>query len=258
MMPFIQLGTFQIPTYPLAYALAFALFGAQAITGLGRLPLGEKYQRGVALTMVAALAGLYLPGLFEAIIRSLATGRPAEISPMRVYYALGAGILTAVVYYRAHRLNIWLALDRLVTYFALAFSVARLGCLAAGCCGGAETASGWGMYAPDDAGHWANRYPTQLISFGMQLALFLFFSWLLRWQAGHQNDLAFPGWLRRPGMISFAYLLLFCVERLVLDFLRYDYSPIWGPFSLPQLLMIASLAALVFGLVKMLQARSAL
>ncbi len=45
-------------------------------------------------------------------------------------------------------------------------------------------------------------------------------------------------------------MLLFCLERFSLDFLRLDYQPLFGPLSLPQgLVLTLSVAVLVFVLI---------
>lgn len=258
MMPFLEIGALRVPMYPLAYSVAFALFATLVLPQLGRLPDGKKYQQGAVLILAIALIRLYLPGWVEEQVRALITGQPAAAPVMRVYYGVGLGILIVAVYCRARRLSIWLALDRSLPYFALSYAIARLGCLAWGCCGGAETTSALGMYMPDDQGHWANRYPTQLMSFGVQLALFVFFYFQLHGLPGRRAGGPAPQtWASTPGLISLTYLLAFCLERFALDFLRFDYRPIWGPLSLAQIWMLAGMLAIAFGLLKIRSAARA-
>jgi prolipoprotein diacylglyceryltransferase len=48
--------------------------------------------------------------------------------------------------------------------------------------------------------------------------------------------------MRRDGVFTALYILLFCLERFSLDFLRADHWPVWaGPGQL-QMLMLAGLA----------------
>jgi phosphatidylglycerol:prolipoprotein diacylglycerol transferase len=144
-------------------------------------------------------------------------------------------VLTVLLYARRCRLDLLAALDNLLPVFALAYSLGRLGCLAAGCCGGRPTEAALSLYFPDEHGVWAHRYPTQIISSVFQLLLFL---WLARARP-------WPAWLNRRGARAATYALLFCVERFTLEFLRADYRPLVGPFSLPHLWMLAGMAAVI-------------
>ncbi len=252
MLPFITIGSLEIETYPLVYALAFFAFTSLALAAVrGSDNESARTRVWLLLSAMAFMVGMYLPGLVQAWIESLRSGGPIGPVQSRVYYGLAAGLLVTIWYNRGRtRAEIGAALDGIIRYFPLAYAIARLGCLAAGCCGGAETGSALGMYAPDDHGHWANRYPTQLISAGVQLGLFVLLAWLTRWRERHPGTSGPRAWLNRPGTIFYIYLLAFCLERFSLDFLRYDYRPILGPLSLPQLLMLAGLAAAALGLAR--------
>lgn len=204
---------------------------------------GDPHLRrtGLLVTVAAILCGLFLPSLVETRLESLLTGLPPGPVVIRVYYGLGLGLLAAVIYSRLHRLNVLEAVDRAIPAFALGFSIARLGCLAAGCCGGAETASPLGLFLPDQHGNWAVRYPTQIWSGAFEALLFVGLLRFSTWQEAHRADRHAPAWLGREGTLTFLYLLLFCLERFVLEFWREDYLPIWGPFSLPHLLMLGGM-----------------
>jgi prolipoprotein diacylglyceryltransferase len=240
MLPVIVFGAWKISTYALLYTLA-ALVGGSL--GFWRLRDAAAWRSGVLLTLAAIFLGLGLPSFIENHLNSLLTGQPAGPLQVRVYYGLGLGLLAFYVYCRARRLSVLKPLDRLVPAFALGYSLARLGCLAAGCCGGAETDSFLGMPAPNTQGEWADRYPTQLMSGGFQLFCGLLAMRFEDWRS------AIPGWLRRDGLVLYAYLFLFALERFVLDFLREDYAPLWGAFSLSQALMAAAMLAALLGLV---------
>ena len=240
MLPSIHLGSLAISTYALMYGLAFILGGVLVLNRFNG-PTREDNQRRNALVVIVLFIfiGLFLPSTAESYIKSWISGQPREPAHMRVYYGLGLGLLAGLIYLRRVKLSFLSMADRAVPVFGLAFAIARLGCLAAGCCGGAETASAFSLRLPDTHGVWAQRYPTQIISLVFQVALFLGLTWLYR----HRR-----GWLRADGMIFYLYIFLFCLERFALEWLRADYVPIWGPLSLPHIYMLAGLAAALLGM----------
>ncbi len=240
MLPTIHLGSFEISTYALMYGLAFILGGVLVLNRFNGPTREDNLSRNALVIVVLFIfIGLFLPSTAESYIKSWVSGQPREPAHMRVYYGLGLGLLAGLIYMRRVKLSFLSLADRAVPVFGLAFAIARLGCLAAGCCGGAETHSILGMHAPDTAGNWAMRYPTQIMSAVFQVALFVGLSWLYRQRRG---------WLQADGMIFYLYIFLFCLERFALEWLRYDYRPIWGAFSLPHIYMLAGLAAALLGM----------
>lgn len=235
MFPTIQLGTFDISTYAFMYTLAFMIGGVLAVGRIsGSKPEDATYRNSLLVLILFVLTGLYLPSYAEVYIKSWITGQPPEQAHMRVYYGLGLGLLACLAYLRWKKLDFLYYADNTGPVFGLAFAIARVGCLAAGCCGGAETGSFLGMYTPDNVGNWAVRYPTQVMSMVFQLAFFFGLTWLAKNR---------PAWLRPRGSIFWLYLFLLCLERFALEWLRYDYAPLWGPFSLPHIYMLAGMAA---------------
>jgi len=230
MLPVLRIGGWSAPTYAVVYALAVLVAGSLAWRQLGRLGAdAPRWRAGLPFVVLALLLGLFLPAWVESHVRGWLTGQPPQPATIRVYYALGSALLAVLIYVRLRRLDPLAGLDTLLPVFALAYSLGRLGCLAAGCCGGRETDSFLHLHLPDEQGAWADRYPTQPMSGAWQLLLFL---WLAR-------PRAWPAWLNVRGARTAAYLLLFCAERFTLEFLRADYQPLVGPFSLPHLWMLA-------------------
>ena len=251
MLPDLIIGPLQIATYPLVYSLAFLIGGCLALWRIGRVA-GDPHLRrtGLLVTVVAILCGLFLPSLVQTRLESLLTGLPPGPVVMRVYSGLGLGLLAAVIYAHVYRLSLLDAVDRTIPAFALGFSIARLGCLAAGCCGGIETASALGLFLPNQHGDWAIRYPTQILSGVFEALLFLGLLRFSTWQEAHRASRSAPGWLVQAGTLTYLYLLLFCLERFWLEFWREDYLPIWGPFSLPHLLMLGGIALVLAFMVR--------
>jgi phosphatidylglycerol:prolipoprotein diacylglycerol transferase len=131
-----------------------------------------------------------------------------------------------------------------------AFSVVwRIGCFFDGCCFGTETALPWGVAFPLAAemhGIDVPRHPVQLYEAGMSVVLFLLTP-------------AFPRWLgTQPGkgLLAALCVLLYSIERLLLDFLRVGatFRPVALGLSLTQLIAIASI--IVFGLITLLLLRA--
>lgn len=243
MFPTIQLGTLALNTYSLMYSLAFIIGGLLALDRVkGDTREDHLYRNSLVLLVVFVLVGLFLPSYAESYIRSWITGQPRETPHMRVYYGLTMGLLACLLYLRHVKLSFLHLMDRAIPVFGLAFAIARVGCLGAGCCGGAATSSPLGMYAPDSSGVWAMRYPTQIMSMGFELLLFVGLSWLYK----HRR-----GWLKTEGVIFYLYIFLFCLERFALEWLRFDYRPMWGPLSLPHLYMLAAMLVVAIGLARL-------
>ena len=242
MLPNLQLGSWTVSTYALMYTLAFIAAGSLGMYRLGTLQTGgREWRRAVPYLLIAVLAGLFGLAWLEANIRSMLTGLSVDSIFIRVYYGLVGGMLAMLIYARMQKLPLLPATDQMVSCFALGFAIARVGCLAAGCCGGAETHHNWlAMYTPNTDGVWAMRYPTQIASMIVQLALFVYLS----------SPQIHPRWLRPAGRVTFFYVFAFCLERFVLEFFRYDYRPLLGPLSLPHLLMLAMLGVSLYALVR--------
>lgn len=246
MLPTIVIGPYLVSTYALVYALAFLTFTSLSILDARGNHPQERFLRSRLIIIACVfMVGLTLPGWIAGQVESLFSGLPARPTPARVYNGLALAV--AAGFYLRKRNgnhNLLAAFDRFIPYFALAYGIARLGCLAAGCCGGAVTDSPFHMHAPDEFGIWADRYPTQLTSSGVQLMLFFSITWFTRWRKGR----AIPLWLRQPGWIFFTYLLVFCLERFTLDFIRADHLPVLGGLSGPQWVVLAGFVAAALGL----------
>jgi phosphatidylglycerol:prolipoprotein diacylglycerol transferase len=238
MLPVLAIGPVEIGTYRLMYTLAILIGGAVAYLRLPEAAHDARLRRGVLLTILGIILGLLLPGLLVNAGLWLHDLPPAP-TPIRVYTGLGLGLVFALVWSRAERVALLPLTDRALPAFALGYAIARIGCLAAGCCGGVITNSPLALYLPDDHGVWGMRYPLQIVSGGFQLLVFIALLVLDR-QRSH-----LPAWLRRDGMLTTIYLNLFCLERFSLDYLRADHDPVWNGLGEPQLLMLAGLAGAI-------------
>jgi len=129
-----------------------------------------------------------------------------------VVLAIGLGLL----YLLLKRQDVWRTADLVSPSFMLGLGITRIGCFLNGCCYGKPTHSCLGVVFPyDSAAGYFNPdtpiYPTQLFHSGAGF-LILF---ILLWAERHKKFDGFTFWLM---------LLLFSVQRIIIDFFRY-YEP---------------------------------
>jgi prolipoprotein diacylglyceryltransferase len=99
-----------------------------------------------------------------------------------------------------------------------------------------------GVYAPDDAGHWDERYPTQLISAVANLGIFcvLWFVDRRSYRAdGTRQPWAFDG------MLTLLYVALFATKRFLIALLRDSGAALLGPFNWMQLSALIAIAGVM-------------
>ncbi|MGD8815219.1 MAG: prolipoprotein diacylglyceryl transferase [Anaerolineales bacterium] len=145
------------------------------------------------------------------------------------------------IYARLTRIPTSLILDTVATVLPLILCIYRIGCILTGCCYGLETDGFLGVYLPGRHGIWAPRYPTQIMLFILNLAIF---AWL--WWRRKQKS-----W---PGQQVLLFLFTYSLGRLAIDALR-DLPRILGPFSLHQLTALAILLITSYTAFELWQAR---
>ncbi len=129
-----------------------------------------------------------------------------------VYGGIIAGILAAVIYCRAKKLEFLKYLDICIPSVALAQGFGRVGCFMAGCCYGRETGSPLGVvfegspFAPNGV----NLIPTQTISSALD---FLNFIALIIFAAKFK---------KADGQVVGLYLTFYSIGRFILEFFRGD------------------------------------
>ncbi|MBK8048679.1 MAG: prolipoprotein diacylglyceryl transferase [Anaerolineales bacterium] len=247
MFPTVVVGAWQVGVYPVVYALAFVIAAAVAYVRLLPLPIPRRELESFILWCLAgAVAGLVVGPVWSAVSGFVQPAAPdAHPEPMRIYF-VGAGLLLAgLLYARLRHFPFLLAADRACCVFALGYAIARIGCFAAGCCGGKPTDAFWGMYMPDEAGVWAVRYPTQIMSGVLQLATFVGL-FLYDWQRGRWRK------GRNYPFVGFVFLLavmLVAGERFLVEFFRADSVAVWGALSVIHLGMVGIMGVAALGMV---------
>lgn len=250
MLPTIELGPIQLSTYWLLYGLAALVSLSLMARRLVRAGLSEQIAvQGLVLVPLAALAGSVLfRRLAEAAQTLVATGQFAWGGGSAFLGAFLGGSLAAGLYFPRHGLPLRRAFDLCIVPVPLGQAVARLGCLAAGCCYGRPTDSWLGVYLPDSSGVWMVRYPTQLVASAADLLIFVVLVGYERHQRARcRDDGMYSG---TPGVIFLLYTALYCLKRFSTEFLRASaLPPLVGPLNMVHLLTGAGFlasAALIF------------
>lgn len=123
-------------------------------------------------------------------------------------------IVTLVPWYlRAHHIPILPLLDLAALYAPLIQAVARFGCLFAGCCYGKPTSLPWAITFTDTESAalcFTPLHPTQIYS-----ALFSFVNFLFLYFVVQK-------YLKKPGQLLSAYIILASLDRFIVDFFRGD------------------------------------
>ncbi len=119
-----------------------------------------------------------------------------------------AVILVIPFYVRRFKIALAPFLDLIALYAPLLQSIARLGCLFAGCCFGKTTNSIFSIAVADDFGNLILRHPTQLYSSAALLLIFLMLFFVIQ----HRT--------KKNGQLALWYLFLATTERGLIDIFR--------------------------------------
>jgi phosphatidylglycerol:prolipoprotein diacylglycerol transferase len=249
MLPYFQLGPWSVNTYAFLYALMYLLVGILGLRRLLRLPYPAATLGNVLLaSILSVVIGSLLPVLFATLEGYFRTGAWLWRGQVRLLGGMAAGIIAAVLLIRKEGLPLGKTLDAGILPFPLGMAIGRMGCFAAGCCYGAATQSWLGLYLRDATGAWYTRYPTQLMSAAGNLLIFLFLV-VLESRKFRQRARGLPT-LLFEGALLVVFVFLYCLKRLFIQFLRYDYSPVLGPLDATQLICLAGMLAAAFLLLK--------
>jgi phosphatidylglycerol:prolipoprotein diacylglycerol transferase len=155
-----------------------------------------------------------------------------------VWYGAFLGALaTALVYFRAKKLDGWLWADIAVPFVALGQAIGRIGCLMAGCCYGCPTAAPWAVTfrASEIAPLGIPLHPTQiydmLFNFGIFAVLYF-----------RRNRVTFRG----EQILS--YIFLYGATRSIVEVFRGDPRGWWLGQSVTtsQLISVVGVAVGIF------------
>ena len=243
MFPTFRLGPWEFQTYSTAYAAGLVLAGMLAFIRLNRLPEPpRRHIRDVLAAIAGGLIGTYLAGIFPTLQRFIQTGELAWVPRASFIGTLAGGALAVILLSYRDSISLGWRLDRGGLPWALLLAVGRIGCLGIGCCGGRPTDSALALWLPDEAGRWAMRYPTQIMSGVANLLIFGILLAVERYgqkRAGKDRTWPFNGFL------FCLYVGLFCLERFSMEWLRADATPLWGPLSWAHLVTLGGMGAVL-------------
>lgn len=241
MLPFVEIGSWQVSTYYLVYLVAITVAGTLAVRRLSRAGVPWHWPvEGMAAVILGGMLGAaafwWLLGGIEWLLTGdrVWFGGPGST----VLGAITAGAATGAAYCRWRGVSIGRAFDRGVPALPLGQGIGRLGCLLAGCCYGKPTDSWLGLDLPGEGGVWCRRYPTQLLSSLADFAIFAVLLAVDRHAGGHEGERE-----RRlfPGDLASLYAVLYFSKRFAMEFLRAERPLVWGPLTWAHLVSAAGL-----------------
>jgi len=252
MLPTLNIGPYQVSTYGAVAAFVLVVFGMYSTHRLFRLPYPPDFiLTGLFLTILGGAISTFLVPFLINAYRAAQPGPSFELEGRSVVWTLAGGALVAAIYCWRHKVSLGRALDLGALPIPLGLAMARLGCLAAGCCHGRPTDSWLGMRLPDEFGVWTVRYPTQLMSAAANLLTFIVVVVAERLrreppalhpQRGASGSAERLGARRSSGseargtwpfdgFLALLILILYSLKRFVMAFLRESGPPLVGPFT---------------------------
>jgi len=140
--------------------------------------------------------------------------------------------LFALAFLRIRKQSPWVWMDTLAPGIGLGEAVGRIGCLAAGCCYGAECDLPWSItfkHPESLAPLYTPLHPTQLYHSLAGLACFAVL-------------LLLKPRIRGNGQLMGIFLMLFGAFRFVIELYRADYRGDFGPVSVTQFIALGAVA----------------
>jgi phosphatidylglycerol---prolipoprotein diacylglyceryl transferase len=232
MWPSISIGSMELPSFIVLYALAFATAAILAGRGLAAAGFPKRVFPGL---LAAAIIFGMIGGKTYFIFSSwdLFVLNPIEL----LFSASGSGwyggftfgmsaILVCLVKMKQPVLK---AMDIIAPAAAVGQVLGRLGCFLSGCCYGKPSNLPWAVTFPNTIYPPQVRvHPTQVYEMAVYAAVALFLS--------RRSGTGVPGSGRRAG----TYLVLSCSGRFFIEFLRPNLV-IMGHLTAPQLFSIVGI-----------------
>lgn len=230
MIPFINLGSLQIPTFFLVISVSLSLMLFLLSKEVDQQQKNRKVAFDLALTLMIAgfVGGRLLHVLYEEWTYYSA-------NPMQILYFWNGGfvflgglifcVIAGYIFARLRGLNFLEWADFFTPLFSLGHALGRIGCFLSGCC--------YGSYCPLP---WAidGRHPTTLYLFFSEILIFFSLLWLRRYRFFQQTTGAlFVFWLTAHSLI-----------RFYTEYFRDDFRgifiqlPLLGSLSISQLISL--------------------
>lgn len=242
MSPTLHVGSWSVHTYNVLALLAlvvWVLIAAQRLRGLDAPR--HLIARALWLTAIGSGVGSILVRMVPALWDFVVGGVLIWAQGSSFTGVLLGGIGAAALCCRLYGLPLGRFFDLMGLPIPLGQAIGRLGCFAAGCCHGRVTDSWLGMYLPDSRGEWAVRYPTQLMSATIDLLIFLGL-WALERYTQRKEGASVRPWWFFDGLLFLVFLDLYCLKRLLIEFLRGGAALIYGAVSWVHIFSVCGMA----------------
>ena len=230
MLPVLfSLGPFKVYSYGLFIALGFftAIFLIEKESEKKAIP-PAKISRLCLITFIFALLGAR--AMYVLTNFSYYTKDPLEIlmlhhGGLMFHGGIIAGFITAWVYLKKSKLPILPVLDIIMLYLPLGQAIGRIGCFLNGCCFGRESTLPWAIALGSET---ITRHPSQIYASLGSLIIFV----ILRLVSGPCTRRGST--MLVPGFIFSLYLILYPINRIIVEEFRADLPEIWMGFSFTQ------------------------
>lgn len=219
MLPYIQIGERQFPTYGLMMVIGFAVAIVLAVLFAKRFNIEKEDARNVGLfALVGGITGAKLLAVLLAlpeVIRASAAGAGTEAWAMLlnggfVFWGGFIGGFAAIMFYlRRYKIAVSPVLNLVAGPLAIGHGIGRIGCHLVGCCYGVACEGGVVFQHSPVAPNGVPLFPTQLTEAGFNILLGI----LLLFLSGKEKMRA------KSALI---YLYAYPVFRFTLEFFRGD------------------------------------
>lgn len=213
MLPVIDLGFVQIPTFFLVLSIVMGLGFYLTVRRARQLHVGEisALDLALVLTVSAVIGARVAHVLFENLDYYLQ-------DPIKIFYfwqggfvfyggfvlSFLSGVSVLILKQKTAYLKVYMQLFTPIV--SLTYALGRIGCFLEGCCYGKFCDLPWAV---------AGRHPTQMYSTLWELAVFIF---VLNYEKGNEAVLK-----KNPERLFFIWLTLHSIGRGLIEFLRDDF-----------------------------------
>lgn len=220
MHPFINIFGLKLPSYGMMMALAFVT--AIVLCYIRIKKAGLDQDTFLNLAIIALITGLvcaYLLYIFvtyslKEIIESITSGSfyVFKNGGLVFYGGVIGGIVAAWIYLRIKKARFFDYAAVIVPSIPLAHAIGRVGCFLAGCCYGKVCETPISVIYKNPIGGAPTGvpvFPIQLIESACNIVVFVIL-------------MLYVGRKLKKGSVIFLYMILYGIERFVLEYYRYD------------------------------------
>ena len=245
MYPEIDIGNLTFSSHSILYTLAF--FVSSYVFWIELKRRREKFKIFLLISLTLLLSGFAGAKVFY-ILLNVSLGDFLK-DPINIMLSTGKiyhggfifAILVGFLIVKLTKRNSWIIADSAAPVLAISISVGRIGCFLNGCCLGKPTNLPWGVkfYGINSSLN-LKLHPAQLYESITMLFLFLFL-----WRIRKKNY--------SEGYIFSIYLLVWGVERFIIEFLRITTPSPFFSLSVAQVISLVIFLFAVYNLVRLIK-----